>query len=111
MTLDDGTTDGQADSHTAALRRVERVEDSLKALWVDAHSDILYAQARAIVAVDFSRDHEVPRAILDAAHRVRGVQQQVQDDLLELDAIACDRWEAIGKPRTQNHAASLKLAR
>src|SRR4051794_41896452 len=48
--------------------------------------------------------------IVDAAHRVQGVPQQVQDDLLELDPISCDTGDVATKFRSQNHPASLKFA-
>ena len=93
-----------------ALGGVERVEESACVLRFEAHPRILYGQAHAIVFVSFGSDHQLPRTIVDAAHRVQGVPQQVQDDLLELDTIACDRREVVGKFRPQNHPASLKFA-
>ena len=48
--------------------------------------------------------------ILDAAHRVQGVPQQVQDDLLELDPISCDTGDVATEFRSQNHPAFLKFA-
>jgi hypothetical protein len=51
----------------------------------------------------------LPRAIVDADHRVRGVAKQVQDDLLELDTIASDRREVVGELRLNDHLVSLKL--
>src|SRR3954447_14817069 len=44
--------------------------------------------------------------ILDAAHRVQGVPQQVQDDLLELDPISCDTGDAA---KTAGHAQLLSF--
>ena len=43
--------------------------------------------------------------------RVRGVQEQVQDDLLKLDTVTPDKREIVGKFRPQNHPVTLKLTR
>ena len=59
--------------------------------------------------VPFGSDHQLPRTIVDGAHRIRGVQKQVQDDLLKLDTIARDRRKIVGKFRPQNHPVSLKF--
>ena len=79
-------------------------------LRVEAHPRILHGQAHTIVFVSFGSDHQLPRTIVDAAHRVRGVAEQVQDDLLKLDAIAGDGREVVGEFRPQNHPVSLKFA-
>ena len=46
---------------------------------------------------------------MHADHRVGGVAEQVQDDLLELDTIAGDGREIVGELRLKNYAVSLKL--
>ena len=47
--------------------------------------------------------------IVDANHRVRGIAEEVENDLLVLDAIANDRWEVGGELRLNDHPVSLKL--
>jgi hypothetical protein len=44
-------------------------------------------------------------------HSVGGVPEEIQDDLLELNPIAGDGWEIIGKLRLKNDAISLKVVR
>src|SRR5580704_13902240 len=110
MTLDDGSTDGKADPHTATLSGIECFEESARSLRFETHPRILHGLAHTIIFVSFSSDHQLPRTIVDAAHRVQGVPEQVQDDLLKLDTIACDAWEVVGKLPSQNHPASLQLA-
>ena len=90
MSLDDGAADGEPDAHAVALRRVEGVEQLVHALAVEAHAGIPHAQAHTIAVVPFGSDQQLPRAIVHVGHRVGGVAEQVQDDLLELDAIAGD---------------------
>src|SRR3984893_15725201 len=110
MTLDNGSTDGKADSHTATLSGIERLEEPARSLRLETRPRILHGQAHTIILVSFGSDHQLPRTIVDAAHRVQGVPEQVQDDLLKLDTIACDRRKAVGKFRSQHHPASLELA-
>ena len=91
MPLDDGAADGEPDAHAVALRRVEGIEQLVHALAVDAHAGIPHAHAHTIAVLPFGSDQQLPRPIVDANHRVRGVAEQVENDLLELDAIASDR--------------------
>src|SRR5580765_8555801 len=109
MTLDDRATDEKADPHTATLRCVERLEELVHIVRFQTDARILHGQARTIVFVPFGSDHQLPRTIVDSVHGVRGVPEQVEDDLLKLDTIACDSREAVGKVRAQNHPASLEF--
>jgi hypothetical protein len=95
MTLDNRATDGQTDPHTAALGCVERFEESAHVMRVEPHTCILHGEAHTVVFVALGFDHQVPWPILDTAHRVRGVQEQVQNHLLKLDTVARDRREVV----------------
>src|ERR1700730_5443830 len=110
MTLDNGSTDGKTDPHTATLSGIECFEEPARSLRLKTHPRILHGQAHTITFVSFGSDHQLPQTLVDAAHRVQGVPEQVQDDLLKLDTIACDRRKVVGKLRSQNHPASLELA-
>ena len=54
-------------------------------------------------------DQQLPRPIVHVNHRVRGVAEQVQDDLLELDTVAGDVREIVGELRLKHDAVPLKL--
>jgi hypothetical protein len=110
MTLDDRAADGQADAHAAALGRVEGLEEAVHAPRVEAHPRILHGQPRAIAFASLGPDHQLPRTVLDGAHRLRGVQEQVQDDLLELHAVARDGRKFLREFRPQDHPAPLEFA-
>jgi len=110
MSLDDGATDGEADAHALAFRRVEGIEQLGQVLRVDADAGIAHGHPDTIAVLVFGSDQQPPRPILNGSHRIRGVADQVQDDLLELNAIPGDRWEALGKLQLQQYAISLKLA-
>src|SRR5688572_14395748 len=61
MTLDNGPADRQADPHTAALCRVEGVEEPVYTLRVDTSSHILNAEPHTLAFLQFSFDHQLPR--------------------------------------------------
>src|SRR5437879_3551601 len=94
MTLDDGATDGQANPHTVAFSRVERIEELVHRLRFQTRPRVLHSQTNAIAFVSFGSDHQLPWTVLDVAHRVRGVQEQVQHHLLKLDTIAYN-WREV----------------
>src|SRR5262249_32706973 len=83
MSLDYGAGDGEADTHAVAFRRVEGVEQLGHVLRVDTDPGISHAHAHTIAVLVFRSDPQLPRPILHGAHRIRGVADQVQDDLLE----------------------------
>jgi hypothetical protein len=49
--LDDGTADRQAHSHAAGRRRMDRLEDAVGQLRVDARPRVLHRDMDAIVAL------------------------------------------------------------
>ncbi len=109
MTFDNGATDGQPDTHPAILGGVKRFEKLVQVLRSKTHACVLYAQAHLITFVSFGSDDQLSRTIVYAAHRVGGIQEQIQHDLLKLDTIGRDRREVVGKFDPRNHLASLKF--
>src|SRR6266480_1629002 len=110
MSLNDGAADGEADTHAVAFRRVEGVEQLGHALRVDADAGIAHAHAHTIAVLVFGSDQQLPRPIVHGGHRIRGVADQVQDDLLELNTIPRDRWKVVGELQLKRYVISLKLA-
>ena len=110
MTLDNGTTDGKSDSHTVILRGVERFEEPVRSLRIEPDSRILHRQTHTITFVSLGFDQQLPRTIMDEAHRVGCVPEQVQDYLLQLHTITATRGKSSGKFRLQDHPVSLKVA-
>src|SRR5215831_17861934 len=109
MSLDDRATDGEPDAHAIGFRCVEGVEQLDHILGVHAHADIPHAHADTIAVLAFGSDQQLPRAIVHVNHRVGGVAEQVQDDLLELDPIAGDGREVLGELRLKNDAVALEV--
>src|SRR5215813_10834980 len=111
MSLDNGPTDGQPDTHAATLRCVEGLEKPLGRLRLEADSGVFHAQPYPIDFVSFGSDEQLPWPVVDGAHCVRCIPQQVQDDLLKLHSIALNGWQADLKVSQQQDSFSLKLIR
>src|SRR6187397_1774835 len=103
MTLDNGSAYGQADPHSIALGREERIEQLVHVSIIEACSGSLHTQAHPVLRMRFGFDYQLPWTIFDRAHRLESVAQQVQDNLLQLDTIAAHGWQILGKLRSQNH--------
>src|SRR5271166_5430765 len=84
MTLDNGATDGESDSHTVILGGVERLEEPVDCLRGKSDSRILHHQTHMTVFVFFGSNQQLPRTIVNCTHRVASISEQVQDDLLQL---------------------------
>ena len=109
MALDDGTADGEPDTHAVGFRCVEGVKQRVHVLRVDAHPGIPHTHAHTVAVLAFGSDQQLPRAIVHVNHRLAGVAEQVQDHLLELDTIAGDSREVVGELRLKRCSVSLKL--
>src|SRR6266446_6996228 len=108
MTLDNGATDAQSDSHTVILSCVERFEEPVGSLRIETNPRIFHAEEHPITFA-FGLDQQLPGAIMDGIHRIRSIPEEVQNYLLQLHAVTCDKREVVGKLRSQNHPVSLKL--
>ena len=111
VSLDNGAADEESDAHAVALRRVEGIEQALRTLAVEARAGIPHGHADTIAVLSFGSNQQLPRAIVHANHCVRGIAKQVQDDLLELNAIPRHGREIVGELRLNDHSVSLKVAR
>ena len=109
MSFDDGATDGESDPHPVMFGRVEGVKQLVHDLRVDSDAGIPHGQAQAIAVHLFCFDQQLTRAIVHVNHRVRGVAEQVEDDLLELDTVAREVREIVGELRLKHDAVSLKF--
>jgi hypothetical protein len=58
----------------------------------------------------FSLDEQVPRTVVHAGHRLRGIAKQVEDHLLELHSIASDSRELISELQAKHNPVSMKVA-
>ncbi len=90
---------------------VKNALNSLSSVGIDAHAGVSHAQPHAIVVLPLGPDEQAPRPIVDIRHRIGGVAKQIQDDLLELDAVAGDGREIGVELRLQDDALALELGR
>src|SRR5258705_12887479 len=64
MALDDGTADGEPDSHPVGLRCVEGVKQLVHVLRVDAPPGIPHSRAHTVAVLACGSDQQLPRAIV-----------------------------------------------
>src|SRR6476659_10053883 len=88
MPFNDGAADREPDSHAIALRRVKSVEQLVHRLTIETNARVLDGQADGVRALPLGSNKQSPGAIVDFTHRVHGVAEQIQDDLLQLHTIA-----------------------
>src|SRR5205814_3989510 len=92
--IHDGAADRKPHAQPTRLRRIERLEQARRLGLAEADARILDRDDRpeAIVTLLEGRAHDQPAPLRrDLPHGLDGVQQQVQEDLLELDPIAQHR--------------------
>src|SRR6266850_4571837 len=109
MTLHNRATDRKAYSHAAALGRVEGVEESVGITSIESDARVTDAEMY-ISCLHGGGDHQLTRTIFDGAHGIARIQQQVEDHLLELDAVASHRWQISGELEADSHVLTLELA-
>ena len=85
--INDGPADRQPHFHSAGLRGVECLENALDTFRIDARPRIAHRHEDAICPALLSADQQLSRPLVDRAQRFDRAQDQVQDNLLHLDAI------------------------
>jgi hypothetical protein len=76
----------------------------------EAHPGIFNAQQHLIGCFALRADLQPPRAIVDAGHGIGRVEYQVQDDPVQLDAVAAQRRQLQWKFRPHRDPAALQIA-
>jgi hypothetical protein len=109
MLLDDRAADRQPYTHTPALGGVESFEQLLEILAIHTDTGILHAQTYTIRPFSLGPDQQLPGAVLNCSHCIRGIAEQVQGDLLQLNTVSNDGREVLGEFRTQNYSIPLKI--
>ena len=93
------------------LGRVERFEQLLDTARIQADAGVLHQQFDAVAVLDLRLNPERSRPVFDARHGISRIQQQVQDDLLKLYAIAVDSRQSFREVRLQDRAAAAQFGR
>src|SRR5215472_7507486 len=106
MSLNDGAAYRQPHPCSTGLRGVECVEDSIEMRGINAGPGIADGH-EGICVVLLGADHQLASPLLNRAHCFSRVKNQVQQDLLQLNAIPKDRNQSIRKPGLDRNAIPL----
>jgi hypothetical protein len=82
MYLDYRSADRQPQPHPLRLRRIEGVEDPFCLLWLNTDANVSDRNQRASRLISARLDQELSGPILDWAHGLYPIDEQIQDDLL-----------------------------
>ena len=102
--LGDGTADRQAHAHAAGLGAPERLEHFVQRLRRDARTAVGHAKADGAGAHGGADRQDAP-GLGQVVHRIGGIDDQVQQQLLQLHAVARDRWQDRREMRRQGDMA------
>src|SRR5258708_30229939 len=87
MGMDDGPANRKSHPHSARLRGVESLENALEMFRINARPRIAHCHENATGLVLLGADQQLAWPRLDRAHGFYRLQDQLQDDLLQLNAI------------------------
>ena len=107
MSLHYGEADRQPDSHSVSFRCIETFEELVYYVRFKTDARIFYAETHLVPLIPFGSDEQLSRAIVNCAHCLRSISQEVEDDLLKLDAVSCHGRQVVRKLLAQNHAVTL----
>src|SRR5262249_12424211 len=93
--LNDRPADREAHAHAAGLGGVEGVEQVVHTLRGQTRAGILHGDEHPARGVWPGADAQLARSLADAAQRFDGVEDHVQEHLLQLDAIALNARQAL----------------
>src|ERR1043166_10027465 len=109
--VDDRAANCQSHPHAAGFGRVERFEQALEPFRVQSGPGIPYRDAPPGRPVFAAGDQQLARAIALRSHRLDGIEDQIEHDLLQLDAISINAWQPPGKVDLQRDLAPHHLDR
>src|SRR6202166_300552 len=92
MCLDDGTADRQSHAHTVRSRCVEWLEKPVQRFRPQPRTGIPAGNTHAVLR-SLGADLQLSLALREAAHRLNGVGDQVQNHLLQLHSVALKTWQ------------------
>src|SRR5271154_7454066 len=110
MRFDNRAADREAHAHAVGLRRVEGFKETRQALRAQPMAGIPHRDAYALRLDTHGADVYFAVAVLNATHRLDGVDDQVQHHLLQLHPIALDAWQLVRQLRGHGDAGLDRLA-
>ena len=90
MSVDDRPADRQPHARSIGLRGVEGVKDPVEMLRINARPRIAHGHDGACLAF-LCADQQLSRPLLHRTHCFSRIQNQIQQDLLQLNAISENR--------------------
>ena len=106
MSVDDGPADGEAHAHARGLGRVERLEDAVHVRRIEPRARIPDRDEHGVRAISPGPDQQLSLSSAAAVHRFDSVEDQVEDHLLHLRAIALHAGQSRREVRLQRDAMS-----
>src|SRR6267142_4403052 len=100
VALRDRTADGQSHAETAGLGREEGLEELLPIRLPRTRAGVLNGNEDAgpvLASPALARDDQAPRTPRHVGHRLDAVHDQIEDELLQLDAIGERRGRRLAK--------------
>src|SRR4030095_3822002 len=97
MCFDDRPADGEANPETSELGTVERSEDAFGVVRIQARPGILNHNDNLAAAAIARSDLQLTWPFGTAAHRFNCISNQVQNDLLQLNAVGAQQWQPCRK--------------
>lgn len=105
MALDDRPADREANPHAVRLGGVEGLEQPLGGARIETRSGVSHVQPDAATGVESRFDDDGSGPIRHFVHRLGRVQQQVEDHLLQLNAVDADSRQVFSELRLQERSA------
>src|SRR6516165_11648934 len=109
MSMDDGAANRQPHACSTGLRGVEGVEDPIEIRRIDAWPGIAHGHEGACLVL-LGTDQQLSRPLLNRAYCFSRVENQVQQDLLQLNAIPQNRKQSLRKPSLNRNAILVDYA-
>jgi hypothetical protein len=110
MGFDDRAADREAHAHAVGLRRLEGFKQTRQALRAQPVAGIPHCDAHALRLDTHGADVYFAVAVLNATHRLDGIDDQVQHHLLKSHPIALDARQLARQLRTHRDAGLDRLA-
>ena len=108
--LDDRTADRQAHPHAARLGGVEGIEHRVGSRRVEPWSRVADLDEHH-AGTDLSSDQlQLTWPVTYVLHRLDGIHHQIQDDLLDLNAVCRDEWLGGGQAHVEHDRMPLQVA-
>jgi hypothetical protein len=106
MGLGDRAADRQPHADPIGLARVEGLEQSVELLRIEPRTGILHFDEH-IVRFHAGHDRKLARSAADTAHRFDGIDDEIDEYLLQLDPIRREERQVSHKPALQADAIAM----